>query len=81
MRVNATASCGLSLAKGGLPERNLLTQCEFDDEGRLTAFRINPRAYFGYTNVNGQSEPGAHTINDPVLVRGLSWISNNRQGD
>ncbi|MGR8981380.1 MAG: hypothetical protein ACU84H_14985 [Gammaproteobacteria bacterium] len=81
MRVNTTPSCGLSLAKGGVPARSLLTHCVFDGEGRLTAFRINPRVYFGYMNVNGHSGSGAHQINDPVMVSGLAWTSNNREED
>lgn len=81
MRVNATPSCGRSLAKSGVPARNLLTHCMFDDEGRLTDFQVNSRVYFGYTNVNGLSGPSAHLINDPFKVRGLAWFSNNQEED
>ncbi|WP_295428185.1 hypothetical protein [uncultured Thiodictyon sp.] len=66
--MNPSASCGVSLAAGGLPRHNLMTDCVFDAAGRLTRFRVNAGAYYGLHNLAAKSAVAAVTINSPFIV-------------
>lgn len=62
--------CGVSLAKGGLPAKTLMTACVF--QGRnLTGFRVNPGNYYTLNNRHGKTAIEANYINNPILVSGL----------
>lgn len=73
VKMNATAACGLSLAAGGLPAHNLMTDCVFDNEGKLTRFRVNAGAYYGFDDIHGKSAVASHTINSPFIVSGVKF--------
>ena len=71
--MNASASCGVSLAVGGLPRHNLMTDCAFDAAGRLTRFRVNAGAYYGLHNLAAKSAVAAVTINSPFIVGAVQF--------
>ncbi len=73
MKVSRGANCGLSLEAGGLPAHVLLTDCVFDSSGDLTSFKVNAGNYYAFDNTHGKSAVAGHSINSPVVVRGVKF--------
>lgn len=73
VQVDRVAECGVSLAAGGLPAHLLMTDCQFDGDGRLTDFRVNAGSYYGLHNLHGKSAIAATVVNSPVVVSGVQF--------
>ena len=73
VKLNNTASCGLSIPSGGLPPRNLMTNCVFDGNGNLTKFQVNAGQYFSFDNIHAKSAVAGHVINSPFVVSGIKF--------
>ena len=70
--------CGLTLERGGIPPRNLMTNCVFDNTGKLTQFQVNPGQYYSFDNIHAKSAASGHVINSPFIVSGVQF---NVQGN
>ncbi|EGV17091.1 hypothetical protein ThimaDRAFT_3557 [Thiocapsa marina 5811] len=64
--------CGVSLAQGGLPESDLLTDCTFA-KSRLTGFKVNKGTYFTYHNLYGMSGISANAIGHGFEVENVNF--------
>jgi hypothetical protein len=73
VKMSSTAACGLSLPGGGLPPRNLMTNCVFDGNGNLTKFQVNAGQYFSFDNIHAKSAVAGHVINSPFVVSGVKF--------
>ena len=65
--------CGTSVAGGGIPPHNLLLNCVFDNEGKLTKFQVNSGQYYSFDNIHAQSAVAGHVINSPFIVSGVHF--------
>jgi len=78
LKLGTGTACGVSIAAGGLPARLLLTDCQFDQSGTLTGFRVNAGTFFGLDNTHAQTGMAGHAINSTFVVRNASF---NLQGN